>query len=264
MAGAAEAIPVVGAVIAAVQMVKQEIAEIGEKGRQGVRGGVDAAKASLAMDPDAAFGQVTKGFDAVADKAAEVIPVLGMVTPAAKELVHGIDEMRGAVKQTAERLSQYSGVLAHQSAQQETTELLREVSRASRFEKSTEGANEARFNMDQKLQDITDRFMPAIMAICEKVFNMLEFAFNEVDASLKLILRAAQGILELVNSIPGMGAALNAVGISLTGIREMIRVALEDNAQGNDAMFDLFLQGASNLPTSTNRPTQAPFPAIRP
>lgn len=174
MAAATAMIPVVGAIIAAVELTKQVIAEVGEGGRKIVRGGVDASKAVVSGDIDQRMAVLVGGFDAVADGAAKVVPVLGLVTPAAKEFVRGIDEMRGTVKQTTERLSQYNGKLASQVAMQEVTEMIRDINRANRMGGQLAATNDARFRMEQKMQDIADKLMPTMLSVTEDIFKTIE------------------------------------------------------------------------------------------
>jgi hypothetical protein len=263
---AAEAIPIVGAVIAVKKMIEEEIAEIGEKGRQGVRGGIDTAKAAIAMDPDEGWKAVTKGFDSVADSAAEAYPALKLVTPAAKEFVHGVEEMRGAVEQAAKKLSNYNAGLATQTAEQEVAATMRDISRASRFGAVTQSANEARFNMDQKLQDITDRFVPFVMKLGEKTFKLLEWFFGIVDQWMKWGLEFSEGVvlvLDQINQKSG-NARMTAV---LQELHNLIQTAIRDNDESGvteQALFNEFLSGAINIgPGAVNPQAINPGPAIQ-
>jgi hypothetical protein len=59
-------------------------------------------------DADQEFQAVVQSFDAVVDKAAELAPALALITPVAKEFLHGMNEMRASVHQAADRLAQYN------------------------------------------------------------------------------------------------------------------------------------------------------------
>jgi hypothetical protein len=243
---AAEMIPVVGAAIAAAQMVKEVIADVGEGVRKGVRAGVDTAKNVVAMDADHSFQVLTKGFDAVADTAEKVSPVLGLVTPAAKEFVHGVDEMRGAIKGAAEKLSEYNSKLAGQTAQQEVAEMMRDIRRAQQFGDRTAAANEARFNMEQKMQDITDRLMPLVLAVAEKIFNAVENGLRALDEGIKMQLQVLNSMLAIIQMMPGAALALTAAGIDIAELRKLVREMIDaENGTTDDAQFDQFLRGGN-------------------
>jgi hypothetical protein len=259
MAMAAEAVPVVGAIVAAAQLVKQEIAEIGESRRQTMRSGIDVAKASVSGDPNQGFAVLTKSFDSVADAAEKVSPALGLVTPAAKEFVHGVDEMRGTIKQTSERLSQYNGGLAAQSAMQEVTMMQRDISRAERYGPNLQSANAAGFGAEQKLADILDKFAPLALKMSEKSFQALTGLLVIAEKIVDPIVAVAGDTRVQTAASVAMSAAVPQLMIPLNILVALGRDAAANNDNAALQQLNQFL-GAINQPVPDTVQVMGPAP----
>jgi hypothetical protein len=236
-AGLAAALGSVGFVVAAVTAVKEEVRQVGEAGRSAV-GGVNAASgAVLSLDSDRMANNLASGFDAVADKAADVVPALGMLTPAAKEFVHGIIGMRDEVRRTSELLGQYHGGLASTLANEEARQTLRDVDRAGRFGDDFNRLMESRIRMDQSLEQLTDRLMPLFVRYAESSLDALTAIIDGVNNGTQIVAGALAGILDAVSAIDPTGT----VGREVAGIREILRQILEggDPANVEDPLQDM-------------------------
>lgn len=246
---AAEAIPVVGAVVAVLEAVKL----VRDAAVGAVTGALEAT-ASLATlkDGSARVHELGGAISSVSDKLFYVNPALGVLGSVAGAAVSGIASLDDAVKGTADRLAQYHGGLAEQQAMQGVNEMMRDISRAQRFGDSTQGANEARFDMEQKLADITDRFLPFVMKIGEGLFKIMTRTFTVVDDGFKANLQMMDGVLAAISSIPGVSSAMLAMGVDVTEMRRMIADSLTDNATATlDTQFNLFLAGNPAAPVGT-------------
>lgn len=233
---AGAAVPLVGIAIAIGEALKEEIDAMGERRRVAVRGGIDTSKAIISGDVDERSAAVVKGFDAVADSAKKTFPVLSAVTEPAKEFVHGVNEMRGAVKQTAERMAQYNGQLAGQVAMQGVTEIMRDISRANRNGGQMAITNESRFNAEQKLQDIGDRLLPLMLKMAEKTFNLLERFLTIVDEGIAMGLRVGDAMIAALQRLIHFASFTVTDGPEvLQDIRNLIRDMLAVGAGTGDA-----------------------------
>jgi hypothetical protein len=183
------------------------------------------------------------------DLAEKRLPIFGVVVHAATDSVM---QLAGATETAANRLASYSGALAQQQAEQEIALLMREIQRAQRFEKDIGSANEARFRMDQKISEITDRFVPFQMAMSEKLFGAVEGIATVADKALVKFLEASKANLEQL-------AANNPNG-GLAAVIALINTALGDmNGADLGELWDDF----ANLPNTvvaTPMPTMAPAP----
>jgi hypothetical protein len=270
---AGEALPIVGAAMALIGMIDEEMKQVGEDHRQTVRTIVDVSKASLSMGPSQQMEMVARGFDAVADTATALAPPLGMLTPAAKELVHGLVELRSEVEKAAKKLAQYDGALATQQANQEVAQMMRDIGRANRFGAQLGATESARFNMEQKLADITDRFMPLILKTLEGIFQFGEAYLSGVDNGLKTILRVLEQILTFEierGNVFQMLADAGLGGINLRSLRDMLRSMQQDTPTTNGfEEFNQFVNGGFRvndpfLNNVGNQQFAAPGPAIIP
>jgi hypothetical protein len=157
---------------------------------QGAVRSVGETVTSLATfkDGSARIAEMGEGMKSFSDKLIWVNPVLGAMAGVAGECVSQVAKLDDAVKGTADRLAQYDGGLATQKAMQETAEMMRDIERAAKFSGAAQGANAARFSMEQKMADLTDRFMPMMLAIGEKLFNLVEGGITVIDAGFKMVL----------------------------------------------------------------------------
>ena len=229
----------------AIEAVEEKFVEFGKSTRE-----VSRTMAELGTFDGKAFAAH------LGEVAEQKIPFLGTVIHATTD---NLLQMNEATKATAHRLGAYNARLAEQVAHQEVRELMREISRAGRFGDVTAAANDKRFEMEQKWADITDRFVPFIMKISEKIFAVVERGLSGIDETLKLSLTVLSGLLQAVQSLPGAAAALAAVGIDVAAIQELIRQALANNDNATlDNQWNEFLgmdMGGNTLQPFT------PFPA---
>ncbi len=195
------------------------------------------------------------------DLAEKRIPIFGVVVHAATDSVM---QLAGATETAAQRLATYSGALAGQQAEQEVALIMREIQRASRFEQNVGAANEAQFAMNMKLGELTDRFVPFVMAIAEKLFNVAEKLLEVVDDGVKEGLQTLDGIVQfldwlralpLLSSIPGSDNIHNL----LLNIHNLIQTALADAAPDPlGATWDAFATLGSSFTSAA--PVMAPTP----
>jgi hypothetical protein len=273
MAAAAAAIPIAGAVVAAVEMIKQEIDEIGEKNRQIVRATMDFGKNVLAMDADAGFKSLTQGFDSIADKATELAPALGMVTPAAKQFLHDIDEMRHSVKQAADKMALFNAGLAGQRAEHEVVQLLRDIGRAEKFGDQMRTTNEARFRAEQRMQDLTDKFVPLFLKFAEGSFtalNLIVTVLEPIADVINAVVEAEQDradfLRQALDGIPGVGNVLRQIRDNLQEQKD------NTNLAAANAMLEKFIGAQRDFGVGPDGfsvwPVQqmpaAPLPAMAP
>lgn len=184
---------------------------------------------------------------------------------AAKATANSVNELSDRVKRTSREFGQYSGVLATQNAQQDVTQLMRDINNAQRFGEVTAGANEARFDMEQKIQDITNRFIPFIMKMAENIFRVLEGTFSVVDSGIKMILRGIDACIAALQRMIYYASLTATEGPALLQeIRNMIRDMLGDNNAVSDAeMWNRFMDLGENSFVTLNPNAPQPQPAIQ-
>lgn len=262
---AAEAVPVIGAAIAAKQLIDDMFHEGAERNRQFVRGGVDASKAVLSMDPQQQMQLAARGVESLADAASKASPALGMIAKPAAEFVMGVVELTGSVKSAAQRLAQFSPQLAEQGAQQEVQEIMREINRSGRFGPQMAATDSARFNLEQKVSDIADRLLPFVLKILEKIFALGERGLSLVDDGFKGLLRLVDEALIEVQAVGGLAANWGPIGDAIVEIRRLIGIALRDNNASSEMEgWNNFMSmgNINGLSTITPMPA-APGPAIQ-
>ena len=166
-------------------------------------------------------------------------PVLQAGTTAVKDL-------GAAVEGTARKLSEYSGALAAQQAQQEITTILRDMERANRFESSVGGANQGWFELNQSIGRIEDKFLPFVYKAGELIFKYLDGIAKGVDEDLTLILKALDVIVEWMNrALPIMSPAAWAAGFgtTLTAIHNLIKEAVDGPAVTGNPLESFLTNG---------------------
>lgn len=236
------AVPILGAVLAVAEIVAEDVRKRGEFYGSVVRAGSDASRATLSGDVNQRIDFAVQGFGRLADKAAEASPGLSLIAPAAKEAVFGINEMRNSVKSLAERLSQYDGRLAGQAAQQEVVEMMRDYNRANRLGGRLEATNAARFGFEQKIQDITDRFMPTMLKFAEASFRQLELILTALEALLVGTARNADIALTVAEIMPEVAVSIEALRLAGFDIRGLIRDWIgSSGGDDSDAVWNNFL-----------------------
>jgi Mg2+ and Co2+ transporter CorA len=160
----------------------------------------------------------------------------GVVGEASKQ----ISALDRAVKGTADRLSEYDGRLAAQKANQEVAEIMRDVQRAQRFSESTAGANESRFNMEQKLADITDRFIPFIMKIADQLFSVVTDLLELGEPAVPIILAHLEVIAFAVKAIYTVSGGGLISGLAAIA-KEIKKAGEKDSGTSNtDPLWEQF------------------------
>lgn len=263
-AGAAlgEAAGIAGPIAAAVQIAVEKVKEFGKQLGDGATAisdfKVKGEQAVVTFDSMGALELTTRKFGDVIGNATDNAGLFGMVIgPPLKAAIKGnIDEffmLAAATKSTAERLAQYDPNLAAQNANQEVAQIMRELARAQRFSQDVSGANEARFSMEMKLGQITDRFIPFVMAFAEKLFTVVERLLTEIDEAIKEGLKIADGVIvflaqarnwigQIMQSL-GMAGDTNSVHDLLQNIHNMIQTALAENTGESSAWSNFFNAG---------------------
>lgn len=117
----------------------------------------------------------------------------------------------------------------------------RDMSRAERFGERIEAANEARFRMEQKVADISDRMLPLIAKYAEHLFNGVTVITSQVDESFKMVIRLLDALLAGIQQLPGVAAMLEPIGINIAEIRRIAADMMEDNSD-DDTVMDRFMQ----------------------
>jgi hypothetical protein len=116
-----------------------------------------------------------------------------------------------------------------QQAEHQVINLMRDINRAERFGESTRQANEARFRMDQKLMDITDRFIPFFLTWATGFFTLVETFLTGVDVVLKAQLQTGQMGVDVLEFILKAMAGPGGAAIDLRAIRNLFQTAIDDN-----------------------------------
>lgn len=210
------------AVVYALKMVRQKAVDMAD--------GMGEATASLAQFKDGSsrvheFGDVLQRVAKTYD---------GVLPTAAASFVSSVAKMDDAVKSTAQRLGQYNGQLAAQNAQQEVAELMRDLRRAQQFGEQTASANQARFEMEQKLADITDRFMPVMLQLSEGAFTKV----GDILTVLEPIADLLSLMLEKFVTMVGFLDKLNPVSQTLSGIAAVMKEFKDDrNASASEQQW---------------------------
>ena len=243
----ASAVPVVGPVVAAAVAVSLAIRDATGSFVKGI--GDAAASMATLKDGAERIRGVGEGLSSAGEKIFFFSAGLGLATLVAGKAAEGVASLDVAVRSTAERLGQYNGRLATQNAEQEVTELIRDINRANRFGDRTADANAARFAMEQRLQDITDRFIPFIMRISEQVFRALERGFAMVDDGFTNGIRLLDNMLEIAQVMNIANPIFQALlGGTIQQIRDMLREMLGNNSTDTvDRVWDNFLMGINNI-----------------
>ena len=254
MAAAAGPLAIVVAVVEAVKMLKENI-----QGEIHAVGEVTASFASLKGGAER-LDEFGDGLNKASDKLTWISPALGLLAGVAGESAKSVATLDRAVKGTADKLAQYDGRLANQQALQENQELLRDINRAHQFGEATGDANAARFGMEQKIADLTDKAIPAAMKLAENAFNAV--------AGIVVILEAiADPIIAIAGNSDVQAAASIALNAALPQVMIPLNilVALGRNAAAanNDNVANQFLVdflGAARQPAPDTVQPAAPRP----
>lgn len=257
MAGMGGAVAVTGG-YAALGPAGAALAAIDQFGKQMQQMVEGVMKPMASMD---AHG-VEHGLGAMVEK----IPILGGLFGT---LVNGTLALSDAVQATAVRLSAYNGELAVQQAMIQIRQIERDMQRAQQFGPQIQQAVEARFQFDQKLEDILDRNLPAILELTKNGVNVL-------SDMLPAILNAINRFMTPVDSLSlGFANFMEFLGLKFPGIinadywrdiqqqlQQMAQAAANDNDQDPDIfdrIFRDFSQMAGQWPRQSSPGNTTPY-----
>ena len=235
-AAAAGPLAVVVEVMAAMKVLKEatmsQVRAVGET----------VSSLATFKDGSARVAEMGEGMKGFSDKIFYLNPVLGIFAGVAGEATSQVAKLDDAVKSTADRLAQYNPELAGQKAQQEVAEMMRDMRRANSVGDQAASANASRFTMEQKMADITDRFAPMMLAISEKVFDVVTAILEIIEVGVKAGVQSTEILVQILEYTPGVALANKLGVINTTEIKKLLQQAKEDNKSNeSDAIWNQFM-----------------------
>ncbi len=183
VAGGYSALGPAGAALAAVDQIGKQLKQISDS----------VLKPMVSLDPNA----LAHGFAQMASK----VPIVGSLLG---PLASGILGLSDAVFATAKRLSEFSGPLAMQQAMIEVRNIQRDIERAQRMGPQLGGAVEARYQFEQRLQDVIDEHMGTIIKLMETGLDVFTAVLDGIRA-----LQSATDTTNIAAGFSGIMMSLN-------------------------------------------------------
>jgi methyl-accepting chemotaxis protein len=175
------------------------------------------------------------------------IPVVG---GAVKRFGAFVLDMADAVERSAKHLSQYSGDLAAQQAQFEARTILRDVARAQRLGPDLVAANEARFQLENKVQNFMDATVPLLLRLLTLILEGINTGGVVADKTLEVAQKTAEILRDLVPNIgnlrSGAQNAVNNIGRIRQSLREILDILNEDALDPNNNFIEQFATTGPN------------------
>jgi hypothetical protein len=209
LGSASMAFPIAGAVMAIAQEIKKQIEELFQSTAK-------MATAVLSTNP----WEVAKGFNELVGK----LPVVG---GALSEVGGALFGMLDAVNQTAHRMAQYNPTIAYQLADMDLRRMERDMRRSYENEGGIMAAQEQRFELENKLNDLIDKLLPYAL---NAVHNLTKIA----DFLISLPTNILDAVFDLLENTLGN---LPGIGQTIIDRLEEIRRNTEHEQAGDGAAF---------------------------
>lgn len=136
--------------------------------------------------------------DEVGSELLYILPAFGLLLQVTGEVVAGFGKLIDAVDKTAKNYAQYSPALAQTEAMTEVGQVLNDMRRAQRVEGALSQYMRARFDIQQRYEDIKVAFMEAALPVITGILTLMTGTIDDLRPAFDRLIQMADGIPVLV------------------------------------------------------------------